>query len=173
MQDLIIPAAYMNKGKIVVLAILSGIWLSSCGDGNPPSTMYVVTPRERAALFSDDLAAITRTHGLVPNQGRSTDDRGHTYWVTEAKTMWVRLWSTNMPLSGQESSSKCGRFTEGHPDPGQYIVTVSPRVPLLFDKYAGSVMKEISRDLEKAGYILLTTPIECSDLSKEQGEKGN
>ena len=66
---------------------------------------YVVASQANASSFTNNLASLARRHGLTASAGQATDDKGHTLYVVEAKGRRIRLWSQNMPLSGQ------GRFS--------------------------------------------------------------
>ena len=114
----------MKNWKAFVFLLLSGVALAACGNSKDAATIYVLTPPRKAFRFTQDLAVIAKRHGLDPNLGQSTDDKGFTYRVIEANGRWLHLWGTNMPLSGNESPGVCGHYTGSHPDPGQYIVTV-------------------------------------------------
>ena len=130
------------------------------------ATIYVLAPQE-GVRFSDDLAVIVKRHGLTPNPGHRTDDHGRTFWVVEANGHWMRLWSTNIPLSGLESVALCGRYAEGGPDPGQYIVTITPEIPFIANDKIHPLLEEIGKELKAAGYEVRQTPVECSPLAKK------
>jgi hypothetical protein len=93
--------------------------------------MYAVATSESAGHYIRDVASLVRRHGLTPNIGSTTDDKGHTLRVLEAKGRWLRLWSQNMPLSGNEDPAACGKPAEAHPDPGQFIISIDPALPLV------------------------------------------
>ena len=167
----------MQVLRPIAVVLLCGPALAACGNSKDAETIYVLTPPQKASRFTQDLAAIVSRHGLSPNLGRSTDDRGHTYWVIEADGRWTHVWGTNMPLSGHEDPAICGRYPEGHADPGQYIVTIDHGLV-----YAGlnhllarispggprAVASEISNEIRTAGYTVRKIPLLCSPLSKTE-----
>jgi hypothetical protein len=127
--------------------------------------MYVlVTPAKHS--FVSDFASIVRAHGLDPSIGQATDDRGHTLNVVEAKGQRMRVWSQNMPLSGQEDSTSCGRHTEAYPDPGQYIVRVRPAWWILGEAAAVELSAQLRQELSKIGYEVRDKPATCSPWAK-------
>jgi len=75
-----------------------------------------------------------------------------------------------MPLSGQEDPALCGRYSEGHPDPGQYIVTIDHVLPLMETQRPRELISEISKELKMAGYDVRQSPIVCSPLSKGEAK---
>lgn len=165
----------MRIWKFLALVFFCAPALAACGNGKDAATIYVLTPPQKAARFTEYLAAVSRRHGLSPNLGQSTDDKGYTFHVLEAKGRGMRLWATNMPLSGGEDVLKCGKYSEGHPDPGQYAVTINYSFRWLglnsaFGRMpkdgAKVLMSEVNADLEKDGYDVRQKPIECSPLSK-------
>jgi hypothetical protein len=127
--------------------------------------MYVLVTPTTASSFTEDLASLARKHGLSPSVGRATDDKGHTLHVLEAKGRRMRLWSQNMPLSGQEDPAMCGRHTEPYPDPGQYIVLIKPTVPLLGDGASIEVATQLRQELSQLGYGVREKPAVCSSLA--------
>ncbi len=150
--------------KLAALFALA-LSMTACVSNGDAVFVYVLTPRLKAVQFTDDLGKIANRYGLTPNPGRSTDDRGLTYYVMEATGHWLRLWSTNMPLSGQENPDLCGHYSEGHPDPGQYALSVSPLWPFASKGDAQSMIMKISKALKSSGYEVRQTPVECSPLS--------
>ena len=166
----------MKNWKAFVFFLLCGPILTACGDSKDAATIYVLVPPRNAPRFTRDLAVIAKHHGLKPDLGRSVG-RSHVYWVVEADGHWLHLWSTNVPLSGYENPSLCGHYAEGHPDPGQYYVTVDHGLVKLglnhvLAKMAPgtphALMVEISKDLTASGYVVRKTPALCSPLSKTQ-----
>jgi hypothetical protein len=163
----------MSKWKLAA-PLLCGLALTACGNSEDAATVYVLIPLSKAAPaetagtsgFTQDLAAISKRHGLAPNPGKSVDDKGHAFYVLEAKGNSVRLWSTNMPLSGQENPALCGRHSEPHADPGQYTITIDHSLPLIGKTQPRKLISEISKELKTAGYEVRPSPVECSPLSK-------
>ena len=138
---------------------------SSCNAEDARTTVYVlVTPAERS--FTSDLASLLRAHGLTPSVGRATDDRGHILNVLEAKGRRMRVWSQNMPLSGQEETATCGKHTEAYPDPGQYIVRVRPAWWSPGEASAIELAGQLRQELSKSGYEVRDRPVTCSPLAK-------
>lgn len=156
----------MPAMKRLALLGLIALVTASCGQSNDVATIHVITPPAKASQFTEDLATIAIRKGLSPNLGHSTDDRGHTSWIIEANGRWVRLWGTNVPLSGQENAAQCGRYDEGHPDPGQYVVTIDRIVPMIARHTPRALILDISKELEASGYDVRSSPIVCSSLSK-------
>ena len=170
----------MKNRNAFVSLLLCTFLLAACGNSKDAATIYVLAPPQKAVRFTEDLAAISKRHGLNPNLGSSTDDKGFTFRVIEANGRWMRLWSTNMPLSGQENPALCGHYAEGHPDPGQYIVTVDHGLVRIGLNYVlamiakgrpYALISEISRELKASGYTVRSRPAECSSLSKEESKR--
>jgi hypothetical protein len=166
----------MENWKAIAFLLLCGPVLASCGNSKDAATIYVLAPPQRASQFTQDLAIIAKRHGLNPNLGQATDDRGHILRVIEAQGRGVRLWAQNMPLSGQENPTLCGSYTEGHPDPGQYIVTIDHVLPVIAIKQVlptiaedepRELILEISNELRASSYDVRSSPVVCSSLSKE------
>jgi hypothetical protein len=155
------------------LMLLSSIILASCGYSGDAATIYVLTPPDRASRFTEDLAAIAQRHGLAPNPGRATDDKGHEVYVLEAKNTWVRLWGENVPLSGREDPARCGEYDEPHSDPGQYVVTLDRRFPLIAKKEPRRLIDAIGNELKASGYDIRHSPEVCSSLSKVAPSRAN
>jgi hypothetical protein len=132
--------------------------------------MYAVLTSSNASHFTQDLASVAKRHDLTPSLGRATDDRGHTLYVVEAKGRWMRLWSQNMPLSGQEDPVACGKATEAHPDPGQYIITVEPTLPFLNSTASVEVAAQLRQELAQLGYEIREKPVACSSLARSAME---
>ena len=137
----------------------------------------MLAPLNKAATFTNDLATIAKQHGLSPNLGHSTDDKGHIYYVLEANGNWMRIWSTNMPLSGNENPVVCGHYTQSHPDPGQYVITIDHGLGwlglnhvlgMISSSKPKELMSEVSGELRASGYSVKSDPAMCSSLSKLQ-----
>jgi hypothetical protein len=133
-----------------------------------------------ATRLTQDLAVIAKRHGLNPSLSHATDDKGRTLHVVEASSLPLHLWGQNLPLSGAENPALCGHFTEGHPDPGQYIVTVDHGLVLIGLNHALAViapgrpralMSEIGNELSADGYVVRLAPAECSPLSRRDGDE--
>ncbi len=133
--------------------------------------MYAVLTSLNVSHFTQDLASLAKKHGLNPSLGRATDDRGRTLYVVEAKGRWMRLWSQNMPLSGQEDPAACGKETEAHPDPGQYIITVKPTFPFLNRAASLEVANQLRQELSQLGYEVRDHPVACSRLAKSATDR--
>jgi hypothetical protein len=130
------------------------------------TTVYILTPEAKSDKFTDDLGSIVRRQGFSESSGKSTDDRQQTYYVMNGSGHWLWLWSTNMPLSANDAPDICGKYTEGHPDPGQYILTLSPFFPFRTKTEAQEYMSKITRGLQVIGYEVRAKPAICSPLSK-------
>jgi hypothetical protein len=132
------------------------------------ATLYAVVPPTRGGeTFNRDLAALARREGLTPQLGHATDDQGQTLYVLEANGAGTRLWSQNVYLTGEEDPVACGRYSEAHPDPGQFVFTVSP-LPLFGDAAkARKVFSRIGSALSALGYEIRETEVSpCSSLSR-------
>jgi hypothetical protein len=168
------------KARILFLFVASlGLPLMSCGNSKDAATIYVLTPSQKASHFTQDLAAIARRHGLSADFGRSPGKSGHVYWVVQASGRWLWLWGTNVPLDPFLDPTRCGHYTEGHSDPGQYIVMVDHGLGRLGLNHVlamiapggpHTLMSEISVELKASGYDVRQSPVECSPLSKEQAD---
>lgn len=170
----------MKNWRALALLLLCIPALAACGNSKDVATIYVLTPPQEASRLTEELAVITRRHGLNPNLGHATDDKGHTLHVIEASGHWLYLWGQNMPLSGSEDPILCGHYSEGHPDPGQYIVTVDHGLVRIGLNHVLAVvapgkpralMSEISKELSADGYTVRSRPVLCSPLSKIQASR--
>ena len=153
-----------------VFAFFCIVPLMSCGSSRDAAIIYVITPPQKASRFSDDLAKIARRHHLTPNLGQATDDRGLTNHVLKAEGTWVTLWSENQFLSGHENAAQCGVYSEPHPDPGQYFISIDHRLPLIARNVPRELISEIGNELKASGYDVRKSPILCSPLSKERSD---
>lgn len=142
--------------------------VAACGQSEDAATIYVLTPPSKASLLTKDLGAISERQGLIPNLGQSIHSGGQTYWVIDARGRWVKLWGMNVPLSGHEDPSLCGKYSHGHPDPGQYIVMIDHVVPLVARETPRELIAEVGRELSAMGYRVQARPVLCSPLSKAQ-----
>jgi hypothetical protein len=140
--------------------------LVGCGDDSAAPTIYVLTPPAKADIFTQDLGVIVKRYGLEPNPGHATDDKGHTLWVLEARGKGVRLWSQNEPMSGDEDPAICGKYTEGHPDPGQYVISINKVFAWGAHDPPSLLLSKISKDLTRMGYDVRTHAVDCSPVSK-------
>jgi len=166
----------LNRWKFLVPLLPIAFALAACGNSKDAAIIYVLTPPQKASLFTQDLAAIAKRHRLAPDLGNSVpDDHGRKYFVVEASGRWLRLWSQNEPLSPDENSELCGRATEPRPDPGQYVVTIDHRFAWLglnqvFTAFSTeqprSLSLEISKELRISGYTVRSSPLLCSPLAK-------
>lgn len=145
-----------------ILTVAASVLVVSCGQSGANMDMYAVASSQNAVHFISDLASLAQKHGLKPSVGAATDDKGHTLHVLEAKGRWMRLWSQNMPLSGQE----CGKSEESHSDPGQYIVSIKPSLPILDNRSSTEVAGQLRQELRQLGYEVLDKPLLCSPLAK-------
>ena len=164
----------MTKGRC--FAICACMCLSACSaeadiPGKIAGEIYVVAPAEKSARFTADLASVVRKHGLRPNNGQATDDKGHTLFVLDATGPAVRLRSENMSLSGHENSERCGVYDEPHPDPGQYFVSVSPATQGGDPRAALALLEHLSTDLNDLDYKVRSKPVECSEQSLAASKK--
>lgn len=84
-----------------------------------------------------------------------------------------------MPLDPYVNLTRCGHYTEGHPDPGQYIVMIdhdlgrfglNHALAMIAPGGPHTLMSEISGELKAAGYDVRQSPVECSPLSKGQAD---
>lgn len=148
--------------RAFIFALTASVLLVSCGQNGASMDMYVVANSQNAGHFINVLASLAQKHGLKPSVGQATDDRGRTLHVLEAKGRWMRLWSQNMPLRGQD----CGLSDEIDIDPGQYIISVNPSLPFLDNRSSVEVAAELRQDLRQLGYQVLDRPLICNPLAK-------
>jgi hypothetical protein len=133
-------------------------------------TLYALVPSSKmASRFNQDLALITKRHGLTPHLGQATDDQGHTLYVLEANGHWMRVWSQNVDLTGHENAATCGIYFEAHPDPGQYTVYLQTTFSFGDSREVSDVGSQIGHELAEAGYVISSKPVLCSSLSKLGG----
>ena len=155
----------MLNCRRVLVAVLLSTALQGCQENDPALERYArANSAPEAERFIEELASVSKDNALTPSIGRATDDRGHTLRVIEAKGRGVRLWSQNMPLSGQENPATCGKSFEGHPDPGQFVISVQPSF-LGRKSTASAVLSEIEARLRQEGYEVGDTPTLCSSLA--------
>ncbi len=147
-----------------IILVLSGFFLTSCEINKNRMDFYVVLSSSNVSRFTQDLASLATKYGLTPKLGQATDDQGHTLHVVEAKDRWMRLWSQNLPLSGHENPDLCGKYTEAHPDAGQYIVTVTSRFPFVSETRIRTLTAQLKNELSEIGYDVREGSIICSPL---------
>lgn len=140
-----------NQRRVGVAARISGcgffLVILAGGSGPPVATVYVsIPPSASARRFTQDLANLTRRHGLFPRVGQATDDHGHTVYVLDTDGIGTRLWSQNVPLSGHEDPARCGRHSEAYPDPAQFVLDISSPLPWQRGE-AAQLASVLSRDL--------------------------
>ena len=157
---------YLQIMKRVVLSFLACLSVAACVPGPVAGEVYVDVPAEKASSFATYLASVVRRHGMVPNLGSATDDKGHSVYVLDATSSSVRLRSENVPLSGHEDPNRCGVYDEPHRDPGQYFVSVSPSTQLTDLRASRELLDKIVKDLKADGYNVRTKAIICSEQSK-------
>ena len=152
----------MRTVGLLRIILLSALFLGSCGKSNASMTFYAVFSPTNVSRFTQDLASLATKHGLIPQIGQATDDRGHTLHIVEAKGRSIRLWSQNLPLSGRENPDLCGNHIEAHPDPGQFIVTITTQVPFVNKDSAAELAVELQHELSELGYEIQQSPVACS-----------
>lgn len=152
------------------LLLLTSLCVTSCGSGSNTRSIaaetYVIVPAEKSSLFTTYLASVVKKHGMVPNLGKATDDKGYSVYVLDATSPSVRLRSENVPLSGHEDPKQCGVYTEPHSDPGQYFIWVSPSTLTADTRDSRELLAKIVEDLEVNGYDVRKNPVKCSAQSK-------
>lgn len=163
----------MKQIVAIVMIALLAFAFAACGYSRHVAKMYVITPPEKASEFTKDLAIVGQRHGLAPNPGQATDDKGHTLYVLEAKSRWLRLWSQNLSLSGLENAAECGEYSEGHPDPGQYVIWLDRRFPMIAEDEPHRLLTLIGDELRAYGYEVRQEPMVCSSLSKIASTQAN
>ena len=142
--------------------------LGACDNasGSNPTIYAVMTPAQ-SGTFLEDLASLSKAHGLAPNAGSATSDRGITLRVLEARGNFLRLWAQNMPLSGTECPDSSGEATV---DPGQFIITISPVMSLPVRERAQTLSLALASELRAKGYRVLTHPAKpCSAVYLSEG----
>ena len=65
--------------------------------------VYVLVPPPKSVSFATDLASVVRKHGMPPNVGRATDDKGEVLTVLDAESDGLRFRSQNVLLSGMKT----------------------------------------------------------------------
>lgn len=149
------------------ILIFISLMLAGCNvKKNVDPVFILVNPSQVPRLFSE-IGVLAKENGMVLNPGQASDDAGNTLRVLEAKNWKVRIWIQNMPLSGQEDVRMCGSFSEPHPDPGQYILTIMPRVPSVGREYIKDLRFEIINKLKEKGFSILKEPEICSVHAKK------
>lgn len=170
----------MKNWKVLALLLLCSPALSACGNSNDATTIYVLTPPQKATRFTEDLAVLAKRHGLSPDLGRAKDDKGHTLYVIEADGSWLHMWGQNVPLDRYANPATCGHYSEGHPDPGQYVITIDHNLgriglnqilAMLAPDGPRTLGLEIGKELKAFGYTVRSSPVECSPLSKIQASR--
>jgi hypothetical protein len=152
---------------LIAASILVLLLMGSCrSEEDAGTTMYVLATSATASRLQGDLASLAQRHGLIPSVGHATDDGNHTLSVVEAKGRRMRLRGQNMPLSGHEDASVCGRHAEAYPDPGQYIVTIKSAISFLGTASVHEVAAQLRRELSDLGYDVREEPLLCSALAK-------
>ena len=166
----------MNKKMAVPLSLLACLWVTACGQnsdypGAIVDEVYVIVSTEQSSVFTTYLSSVVRNHGMFPNLGQATDDKGHSLFVLDATSPSVRLRSENVPLSGHEDPTKCGVYNEPHRDPGQYFISVSPRTQMADPRDSRVLLAKIVKDLKANGYDVRPKAIICSPQSKIESKR--
>lgn len=144
------------------------MWATACVPGSIAGKVYVIVPPEKAPSFTANLASVVRERGLAPQVGEAIDEKGYSIQVLDATGQSVRLRSENMLLSGAEDSKLCGVYSEPHPDPGQYVISVSPSTQTASPRASQELLAKIVNDLRGAGYDVRSEPLACSPQSKAE-----
>jgi hypothetical protein len=171
----------MKKCAALAFVLICAPVLASCGNSKDAATIYVITPAQKASRFTRDLATIADRHGLSSDLGKSTGSGTQVYHVIQSDGRWLWLWGTNVPIDPYADPTLCGHYAEGHPDPGQYVVTIdhglgriglNRMLTMIAPGEPGALMLEISKELKAEGYDVRQKPMVCSPLSKEQAPSG-
>lgn len=156
----------MIKIAYPIIALICLCLLVSCNQSKGQVEFYVLIAPEKVDRYLSDLASIAQKNDLSADSGRATDDRGNVMHVLEAKGQGIRLWSQNLPLSGKEDPSQCGYYSEPHPDPGQFIISVGARHPFVATKLVTQLATRIEKRLMEFDYDVRATPAVCSAYSR-------
>lgn len=139
---------------VLCVLFLACAELVACGaQSDPRATTYVVLDSAHVDTFLSDLAALSKTHGLTPNVGSATPDRGPTLHVFEARGRFLRLWAQNTLLS----PGTCGA-QEAQNDPNQFILSVTPELSLPLRDSAKETSTQIAAKLRSRGYFVRSSP---------------
>jgi hypothetical protein len=146
--------------KVVILALLSVVALTSCSAGGAAFEFYVVIKPEETAKFIGAVTAIAKEDGLETAAGQATSDTGNVLRVVEGRGHGLRLWVQSTPLSGKEDPKLCGIHLEPHPDPAQFIVFTEPR--FIGSKAAATELGErVLSQLQRSGFDVRREPVIC------------
>ena len=161
----------MKRHATLCLSLLLSLSASACGSiwdvpGEIAGKVYVIVPEEKSSSFTVYLASVVQKHGMNPNLGQATDDKGHRLYVLDATSPSVRLTSQNVPLSGHEDPEQCGIYSEPHPDPGQYFISVAPSNQRTDPRDSRDLLAKIVEYLEADGYDIRRQAIICSEQSR-------
>jgi hypothetical protein len=143
-------------GYVIFVILLTGCSMAY----DPQATRYVIFKPEVTERLLSDLSEVARAHRLSPWNDSLITGSGRTTHVLEAKGRALRIWATNVPLSGEEG---CAAFPGMGSDPGQLMVTVHPALWWRDWDRALDLSKNVFSDLERRGYRVLPEPAQpCS-----------
>lgn len=106
---------------------------------------------------------------MNPQLGQSTDDRGRTLYVLEARGHGIKLWGQNQPLDpplNSSSPSACGDYGL---DPGQYTIMFMPTSLFAPSDGTTQLASKLREELSVLGYEVMSQPIECSSFAMSTG----
>ena len=156
----------MSRLLGATISILCLWFVGACASQDDAITIYALVTTTNEPNFLKDMSTLARKHGLTPNVGRSTDDRGHTVNVVVANGRGVKLWGQNMPLSGHEDRTLCGSHGEPYPDPGQFVIYIKPATVFSGNAAAIELAAQLRQEFSQLGYDVRETPARCSALAK-------
>jgi hypothetical protein len=130
---------------------------------DPHATAYVTFKPADTDRLLNDLTSISKLHGLDPWRGSATPDDGRTTYVFEATGRALRIWASNVVLSGEE----CPDFPGVGSDAGQFGIYVSPAIWLPLRDRATALSEQLSRDLASKGYHLSAQPSVPCDPTRQ------
>jgi hypothetical protein len=161
----------MSRFTITCAAILvASVALSSCAPDRTQE-FYVVAPAAPSGAAIQDLSQILKRRDFAVKTGRSDYPSPAPMYALDGRSLWLKVWAQNVPMSAQEDVSLCGRHVEAYFDPGQISVTVSRRFPFGPDQSAAeeTLAAGLKRAMAARGYQVLDRPVECSEAAKKVG----
>ncbi len=130
---------------------------------------YVIIPLSKSSMaekFTNTLSEILKKRSIKFNLGFSSDSGRDINYLIESNHNGVRIFGSNMLLSGKEDNNKCGHYKGPHSDPGQYYIRLESDSPKVGKSPVLRLANEIQSDLTGLGYIVSKSAVECSPLQQ-------
>jgi hypothetical protein len=131
----------------------------------PDYTFYVVVPEPMVSHFPTDLSKIYSATGLEPYVSSLQAGGGLETFAILAEGRGLSIQTLNVPMSGQEDPSACGAYVEPHPDPGQFLVSIT-RTHFGRQSSVDDIVQRLKSEMSKSSYEVRSQPILCSPSAR-------